>query len=131
MFGFCLLFVLSLLTTFLSKIFRKLKLDAEWSCSDKVKTTTYKYPSCLQTTSASVMSQLSSHTMPHSPRYCTSTLPSCSFLPPTIRTLKGGGCVAEIGQNMDWFICCNHWEVSSNTSLYNHMTNLSMQVFMK
>ena len=39
-------------------------------------------PSCLQTTAASVVSQLSLQTVPHCPPIQTSTLPSCSFLPP-------------------------------------------------
>ena len=43
-------------------------------------------PSCLHTTSASVSSQLSSHTVPHIPLWQISTRPSYSFLPPTSRT---------------------------------------------
>ena len=39
-------------------------------------------PSCRQTTAASVVSQLSLQTVPHCPPIQTSTLPSCSFLPP-------------------------------------------------
>ena len=39
-------------------------------------------PSCLQTTAASVVSQLSLQTVPHCPPMQTSTLPSCSSLPP-------------------------------------------------
>ena len=39
-------------------------------------------PSCLQTTAASVVSQLSLQTVPHCPPMQTSTLPSCSSPPP-------------------------------------------------
>ena len=39
-------------------------------------------PSCLQTTAASVVSQLSLQTVPHCPPIQTSTLPSCSSPPP-------------------------------------------------
>ena len=39
-------------------------------------------PSCLQTTAASAVSQLSLQTVPHCPPIQTSTLPSCSSPPP-------------------------------------------------
>ena len=39
-------------------------------------------PSCLQTTAASIVSQLSLQTVPHCPPIQTSTLPSCSSPPP-------------------------------------------------
>ena len=42
-------------------------------------------PSCLHTTLASLISQSSSHTVPHCPRKHTSTRPSKLFLPPTSR----------------------------------------------
>ena len=42
-------------------------------------------PSCLQTTLASLKSQLSLHTVPHCPWKHTSTRPSKLFLPPTSR----------------------------------------------
>ena len=54
----------------------------------------YLYPSCLHTTWASCMSQLSSHTAPHSFMYFTCTWPSCSAVPPTRRISSGAG-VAE------------------------------------
>ena len=46
----------------------------------------YAYPSCLQTTVASVLSQESSHTVPHWSLMHTSTLPSYWLEPPTRRT---------------------------------------------
>ena len=46
----------------------------------------YAYPSCLQTTVASVVSQESSHTVPHWSLMHTSTLPSYWLEPPTRRT---------------------------------------------
>ena len=47
----------------------------------------YAYPSCLQTTVASVVSQRSSHTVPHWLLMHTSTLPSYWLEPPTRRML--------------------------------------------
>ena len=44
-----------------------------------------EYPSCLQTTSASYILQLSSHTVPQVPLLQTSTLPSLETLPLTSR----------------------------------------------
>ena len=46
----------------------------------------YAYPSCLQTTVASVLSHKSSHTVPHWSLMHTSTLPSYWLEPPTRRT---------------------------------------------
>ncbi len=46
----------------------------------------YPNPSCLQTTSASLSSHWSSHTVPHCPAWYTSTLPSYADGPPERRT---------------------------------------------
>ena len=64
-----------------------------WEHSDECKDTfivdllaVYAYPSCLQTTVASMLSQESSHTVPHWSLMHTSTLPSYWLEPPTRRT---------------------------------------------
>ena len=72
----------------------------------------YPYPSCWQTTSASLMSQKSSQTVCHSPLRFTSTRPSYWLLPPTRRTSEEPGVEAwQIDQlrfKNYYFVCAEH-----------------------
>ena len=63
--------------------------------------TTRSYPSCLQTTAASVMLHPSSHTVPHESPKNTSTLPSDGDLPPTSRTLSAWALSGEGGRERE------------------------------
>jgi len=51
-------------------------------------TTTYPYPSMLQTTLAEALVNPSSHTVPQTPLWYTSRRPSSALEPPTSRTEK-------------------------------------------
>ena len=55
-------------------------------------------PSCLQTTAASWMSHMSSHTVPYRPPMHTSTLPSYKLLPPTNLTDPYSHVALETGE---------------------------------
>ena len=56
------------------------------SWSVQVNSPIVENPSCLQTTVASILSQFTSHTVPHTPFKQISTLPSNSVWPPLNRT---------------------------------------------
>ena len=68
-------------------------------------------PSCLQTTAASAVSQLSLQTVPHCPPIQTSTLPSCSSPPPVSLmsvSLQDGPKKHTFRMLVKWYEHCYH-----------------------
>ena len=77
----------------------------------------YGSPNCLQTTSASRLSQDRSQTMPQVFLKNTSIRPSLALDPPASRT--GTGCVSETGQKLSYFKTFELFDISwANTNAF-------------